>query len=71
MLPVYIGIRLGKHVFDETDATIQSYNDVLDSLMQQFRDMSTRDTVVIAHHMGKSWVLGLFEPFVDISQPLA
>ncbi|KIK33561.1 hypothetical protein CY34DRAFT_35281, partial [Suillus luteus UH-Slu-Lm8-n1] len=49
-----VWIRLGKHVFDETDATIQSYNDVLDSLMQQFRDLAARDTVVIAHHMGKT-----------------
>ncbi|KAG1854358.1 hypothetical protein C8R48DRAFT_835826 [Suillus tomentosus] len=39
-------IRLGKHVFDETDATIQSYNKVLDSLMQQFRDRAARDTGV-------------------------
>jgi hypothetical protein len=31
--------------------------------MQQFRDLAARDTVVIAHHMGKSQVLGLFEPF--------
>ncbi|KAG2091229.1 uncharacterized protein F5147DRAFT_823336 [Suillus discolor] len=29
-------IRLGKHVFGEMDATIQSYSNVLDSLMQQF-----------------------------------
>jgi hypothetical protein len=64
MLPVYIGLRLGKHVFDETDTTIQSYNDVLDSLMQQFRDLAARDTVVIARHMGKTRVLGLFELFL-------
>ncbi|KAG1786452.1 uncharacterized protein HD556DRAFT_1300145, partial [Suillus plorans] len=46
-------IRLGKHVFDETDETIQSYNNVLDSLMQQFRDQAARDTVVIVHRMGE------------------
>ncbi|KAG2337953.1 WD40 repeat-like protein [Suillus weaverae] len=47
-------IRLGKHVFDETDATIQNYNNVLDSLMQQFRDRAARDTVVIVHNMAES-----------------
>ncbi|KAG2340093.1 WD40 repeat-like protein [Suillus weaverae] len=46
-------IRLGKHVFDETDATVQSYSDVLDSLMQQFRDRAARDTVVMVHHMSE------------------
>ncbi|KAG2064689.1 WD40 repeat-like protein [Suillus decipiens] len=47
-------MRLGKHVFDETDATIRSYNNVLDSLMQQFRDKAARDTVVIVHHIADS-----------------
>ncbi|KAG2343052.1 WD40 repeat-like protein [Suillus weaverae] len=47
-------IRLGKHVFDETDATIQNYNNVLDSLMQQFRDRAACDTVVIVHNMAES-----------------
>ncbi|KAG2150683.1 uncharacterized protein EDB93DRAFT_329266 [Suillus bovinus] len=46
--------RLGKHIFDETDATIQSYNNVLDGLMQQFRDRAARDTVVIVRHMAES-----------------
>ncbi|KAG2747646.1 hypothetical protein P692DRAFT_20736775, partial [Suillus brevipes Sb2] len=49
-----VWIRLGKHIFDETDTTIQSYNDTLDSLMQQFRDLAARDTVVIAHHIDES-----------------
>ncbi|KAG2335552.1 hypothetical protein BDR05DRAFT_1006687 [Suillus weaverae] len=49
-----IWLRLGKYVFDETDTTIQSYNDVLNSLMQQFRHLVARDTVVIAHHMDES-----------------
>ncbi|KAG1792158.1 uncharacterized protein HD556DRAFT_572080 [Suillus plorans] len=46
-------IRLGKHVFGETDTTIQNYNNVLDNLMQQFRDRAVRDTVVIVHHMAE------------------
>ncbi|KAG1800887.1 uncharacterized protein HD556DRAFT_967441 [Suillus plorans] len=52
-------IRLGKHVFDETDATIQNYSSVLGSLMQQFRDRAARDTVVIVHRMGMTESLDL------------
>jgi WD40 repeat protein len=47
-------IKLGKHVLNETEAAIQSYCDVLDSLMQQFRDQAPRGTDVIAHHMAGS-----------------
>jgi len=36
---------------------IESYNNALDSLMQQFRDRAARDTVVIVHHMGKKFAL--------------
>ncbi|KAG1727564.1 uncharacterized protein EDB91DRAFT_890641 [Suillus paluster] len=54
--------RLGKHAFKETQAAIESYNEVLDSLMQQFRDRAARDTLVIVHHMGKSRPSGLVEP---------
>ncbi|KAJ8597149.1 hypothetical protein M405DRAFT_780480 [Rhizopogon salebrosus TDB-379] len=43
--------RLGKHIVDETDAAVGIYNGVLDSLLQQFRDRVTRDTVVHVHHM--------------------
>ncbi|KAG1792155.1 uncharacterized protein HD556DRAFT_1482212 [Suillus plorans] len=46
-------IRLGKHVIGETDTTIQNYNNVLDSLMQQFRDRAVCDTVVMVHHMAE------------------
>jgi hypothetical protein len=53
-LPICIGIRLGKHIFDEMDTTVESYSNVLDSLMQQFRDRVTRDTIVFVYHMGKS-----------------
>jgi hypothetical protein len=60
LLLICIGMRLGKYVISETDTTIQSYNNVLDGLMQQFRDQAACDIIVIAHHMGKSWVSGLF-----------
>ncbi|OAX32570.1 hypothetical protein K503DRAFT_870078, partial [Rhizopogon vinicolor AM-OR11-026] len=46
--------RLAKNVLGETDAMIQSYNNALDTLMQQFRDRASRDTVVIVHHMAES-----------------
>jgi hypothetical protein len=39
----------------ETTATIQNYNTVLDALMQQFRDLAVRDTLINVHRMGKSW----------------
>lgn len=45
--------RLGKHVCNETGTTIQSYINVLDTLMQQFRDRAARDTVVTVYHMGE------------------
>ncbi|KIK31792.1 hypothetical protein CY34DRAFT_814518 [Suillus luteus UH-Slu-Lm8-n1] len=45
--------RLGKHVCDEPGNTIQSYSNVLDTLMQQFRDRGAHDTVVTVHHMGE------------------
>jgi hypothetical protein len=69
MLPVCIGIKLGKHVLSETEAAIQSYCNVLDSLMQQFRDQAPRGTDVIAHHMGKSRVSGPFEPYLTFHDP--
>ncbi|KAG0701496.1 hypothetical protein DFH29DRAFT_554692 [Suillus ampliporus] len=48
--------RLGKHVFKETEAAIQSYNGVLDNLMQQFRDQVSIDTILTVHRIGKSWL---------------
>ncbi|KIK33501.1 hypothetical protein CY34DRAFT_701190, partial [Suillus luteus UH-Slu-Lm8-n1] len=45
--------RLGKRICDETCTTIQSYSNVLDTLMQQFRDRAAHDTVVSIHHMGE------------------
>jgi hypothetical protein len=45
------GKRLGKYVFKETDATVQSYVEVLDDLMQQFRDQIARDVSI--YHKGK------------------
>ena len=47
------GKRLGQNIFKETDATIQSFSDNLDKLMQQFRDQMTRDAVIILHRSGK------------------
>jgi WD40 repeat protein len=38
--------RLGKYVFEETDAAVRSYIDVLDNLMQQFRDRAVRDIII-------------------------
>jgi len=49
------GERLAKNVFKETDALIQRYNDVLDTLMQRFRDGVVRDIVVNVHRFGKNW----------------
>ena len=49
------GERLAKNVFKETSALIQRYNDVLDTLMQRFRDGVVRDIVVNVHRFGKSW----------------
>jgi len=49
------GQRLARDVFRETSALIKSYNDVLDALMQQFRDGAVRDIVVNVYRFGKSW----------------
>jgi hypothetical protein len=55
------GERLAKNVFKETSAIIQSYNNVLDTLMQNFRDGAVRDILldvrdinVKVHRIGKS-----------------
>ncbi|KAG1903364.1 uncharacterized protein F5891DRAFT_947518, partial [Suillus fuscotomentosus] len=42
--------RLGKNVLSETDDTIQRYNNVLDALMQNFRDQVARDVAIYIHH---------------------
>ncbi|KAG1734867.1 uncharacterized protein EDB91DRAFT_574012 [Suillus paluster] len=47
--------RLRKHVANETTATIETYSQVFDDLMQQFRDRVTRDTAIILHRTGKDW----------------
>ncbi|KAG1807568.1 hypothetical protein EV424DRAFT_230934 [Suillus variegatus] len=41
--------RLGKNVISETDDTIQRYNNVLDALMQNFRDQVARDVAIYTH----------------------
>ncbi|KAG2104047.1 uncharacterized protein F5147DRAFT_808287 [Suillus discolor] len=45
--------RLGKNVVSETDDTIQWYNNVLDALMQNFRDQVARDVAIYIHHTGE------------------
>ena len=54
MSSLYAGKRLAKNILKETTATIQNYNTVLDALMQQFRDLAVRDTLINVHRMGKS-----------------
>ncbi|KAG2352652.1 hypothetical protein BDR07DRAFT_1615578 [Suillus spraguei] len=45
--------RIGKNVISETDDTIKGYNDVLNALMQKFRDRVARDTAVHVHRTGE------------------
>ncbi|KAG2742087.1 hypothetical protein P692DRAFT_20749482, partial [Suillus brevipes Sb2] len=58
----FTGQRLRKQVFDETDAMIQRHNEVLDNLMQQFRDKMALTSTETVHRIGKiifkfSWSL--------------
>lgn len=53
--------RLRKHVINETDSSIQSYNQVLDNLMQQFRDKVARDTVIFIHRAAEDLALSNLE----------
>jgi len=48
------GKRLGKDMFTETNNQIQRYSDVLDALMQNFRDQVTRDVAIYTHRTGKN-----------------
>jgi hypothetical protein len=50
---VIIGLRLGKNIISETDNSTQKYIDVLDELMQSFRDQVTRDVEIFVHRTGK------------------
>ncbi|KAG2104713.1 uncharacterized protein F5147DRAFT_762057 [Suillus discolor] len=45
--------RLGKNVMSETKDTIQQYSDVLDTLMQNFRDQVAHDVAIHIHRTGK------------------
>jgi hypothetical protein len=47
------GSRLGKNIVWETEDTIQKYNDVFDTLMQNFRDQVAHDVDVHVHRTGK------------------
>ena len=42
--PFVTGKRLCKNIGQETDATITKYKELLDGLMQSFRDRAVRDT---------------------------
>ncbi|KAG2346199.1 hypothetical protein BDR05DRAFT_959801 [Suillus weaverae] len=53
--------RLRKHVINETNASIQSYNQVFDDLMQQFRDKVARDTVIFLHRAAEDLDLSSLE----------
>ena len=50
---LFTGERLGKNVFKETDAMIQRHNEVLDNLMQQFRDKMALTNTETVHRIGK------------------
>ncbi|KAG2747110.1 WD40 repeat-like protein [Suillus brevipes Sb2] len=45
--------RLRKHVFNETEATIQRHNEVLDNLMQQFRDKLVLTNTETVHRIAE------------------
>ncbi|KAG2739031.1 hypothetical protein P692DRAFT_20756924, partial [Suillus brevipes Sb2] len=45
--------KLRKHVFNETEATIQRHNEVLDNLMQQFRDKMTLTNTETVHRIAE------------------
>ncbi|KAG1864562.1 hypothetical protein C8R48DRAFT_773077 [Suillus tomentosus] len=45
--------RLRKDMLAGTNNEIQRYNDVLDALMQNFRDQVTRDVAIYTHHTGE------------------
>jgi hypothetical protein len=53
MLSLCTGERLRKNVLEETNAVIQSYNNVLDTLMQQFRDRAVRGIIIDVRDLGK------------------
>ncbi|KIK36383.1 hypothetical protein CY34DRAFT_811336, partial [Suillus luteus UH-Slu-Lm8-n1] len=45
--------RLGKDILAETNNEIKRFSDVLDALMQNFRDQVTRDVAIYTHHTGE------------------
>lgn len=51
------GKRVGKNVFRGTGAEIRNYSDVLEGLMQQFRDqVIIIDAATILADSGKNWL---------------
>jgi hypothetical protein len=49
---LFTGRRLRKHVFNETEAMIQRHNEVLDNLMQLFRDKMALTNTETVHRIG-------------------
>jgi len=45
------GTRIVKNLLSDTDERVRTYNNAFDSLLQQFRDRATRDTVVVVHRI--------------------
>ena len=44
-------MRLVKNLLSETDTPVQRYNDVFDNLLQNFRDRTACDTLVVVHRI--------------------
>ena len=45
------GTRFVKNLLSDTDMRVRTYNNAFDSLLQQFRDRATRDTLVVVHRI--------------------
>jgi hypothetical protein len=52
-LAMITGKRVGKNIVAETDDIIARYSNVLDELMQQFRDQADRDVAIFVQFAGK------------------
>ena len=45
------GTRFVKNLLSDTDERVRTYSNAFDSLLQQFRDRATRDTLVVVHRI--------------------
>ncbi len=45
------GTRFLKNLISEADERVQTYKNVFDELMQQFRDRAAGDTLVVVHRI--------------------